>query len=203
MKKKMMAVAMILALIVSAIGCKKTEILKTEIPKTIDTVSIDGKLVTLKPGDKVIVDGINGSDYVFNDKECSKCPVFFNGITVRSTLDDMMEKFDIEPEYAYVSIEVPGFEETDIINQPYKDLDFFEKERVLSVVFIVGYQLEDGKWKKVSDKTIEENYSELEKLKDTIIYEIDVTGDDENYNTNDTTKYEKRCVDFIRVIYGK
>lgn len=194
MRKKILAFAMILTLAISAIGCRKESV-----PQNVNTVTIDGKTVTMKSGDSVEACDTDKKEFEFNGKECSETPVLFNGITLKSTLDDVLEKFDIEPDYAMVWLSLPGEEDENNKLILYKDLDFLKKEHVLAATFIVGYEKRNGQWIKAMYNSSKKGFKPYDKRKNFIEYYISVSGDDEDYNHEDGLKIEKRCVRCIDI----
>lgn len=154
-------------------GCQKKAVDNTELT----SVTLNGKQVTLKPGDVLSADAWNEGEVIFNGKEKSKkkYPKMYKNITIGSKLSEVIDAFALKPGYAVIDREIDtcGDGTTDIVREEYKDTEFFDKEKVLDGNFIFGYQKKDGQWKALTYEALEELD---EQESDVLLYQIDICG---------------------------
>lgn len=157
-------------------GCSNNK--KVEI-NNLQQFSSNNKIYTIKKGEELSLNAWNELDIYYSGKNKiskKKSPVIYKGVTLGTDYKDVLEIFNIEPEYAFIDMEVSNQEEdgtTNIITEIYKDEKVFEKEYLnLSITF--GYIKKDDKWEIVKyeelKKYIEEN------KEDILVYYIDFNG---------------------------
>lgn len=157
-------------------GCSNNK--KVEI-NDLQQFSSNNKIYTIKKGEELSLNAWNELDIYYSGKNKinkKKSPVIYKGVTLGTDYKDVLEIFNIKPEYAFIDMEVSNPEEdgtTNIITEIYKDEKVFEREYLdLSITF--GYIKKDDKWEIVK-------YDELEKYieenkEDILVYYIDFNG---------------------------
>ena len=157
-------------------GCSNNE--KVEI-NNLQQFSSNNKIYTIKKGKELSLNAWNELDIYYSGKNKiskKKSPVIYKGVTLETDYKDVLEIFNIKPEYAFVDMEVSDPEEdgtTNIITEIYKDEKVFEREYLdLSITF--GYIKKDDKWEIVKYDELEK-YIE-EKKEDILVYYIDFNG---------------------------
>lgn len=157
-------------------GCSNNK--KVEI-NNLQQFSSNNKIYTIKKGEELSLNAWNELDIYYSGKNKiskKKSPVIYKGVTLGTDYKDVLEIFNIKPEYAFIDMEVSDPEEdgtTNIITEIYKDEKVFEREYLdLSITF--GYIKKDDKWEIVKydelKKYIEEN------KEDILVYYIDFNG---------------------------
>ena len=153
--------------------------------------SSNNKIYTIKKGEELSLNAWNELEIYYSGKNKinkKKSPVIYKGVTLGTDYKDVIEVFNIKPEYTFVDMEVSSPEEdgtTDIITEIYKDEKVFEREYLdLNITF--GYIKKEDKWEMVKYEELKK-YIE-EKKEEVLIYQIDFNG------LND------ECVDIGKVI---
>ena len=140
------------------------------VEKDVTKFKIGNEVYWIREGDTLSVDAWNEEiEAEFNDEEMHGTPVLFNGIGIGSTVDEVIEKFDIKSGYANLNMEVPTEEHdgtTDIIDVLYKDKNSF-KEDFLDAMIQFGYKKKGNEWEMVKYSNIDEA---------DIIYYVDING---------------------------
>ena len=169
-------------------GCSNNS--KVEI-NDLQQFSSNNKIYTIKKGEELSLNAWNELEIYYSGKNKinkKKSPLIYKGVTLLTDYKDVIEIFNIKPEYAFVDMEVSSPEEdgtTDIITEIYKDEKVFEKEYLdLNITF--GYIKKEDKWKMVKYKELKKHIEE--KKEEVLIYQIDFNG------LND------ECVDIGKVI---
>ena len=129
-------------------GCSNNK--KVEI-NNLQQFSSNNKIYTIKKGEELSLNAWNELDIYYSGKNKiskKKSPVIYKGVTLGTDYKDVLEIFNIEPEYAFIDMEVSDPEEdgtTNIITEIYKDEKVFEREYLdLSITF--GYIKKDDIW---------------------------------------------------------
>lgn len=163
-----------LTLILLLSGCRKSP----ETPKTLTEAVVGGKNITLVPKDELSADAWNDPEVTYNEKSYRKYPVLYKGITIGSKAEDVIESFDIKAGYAMVDreIDTSGDGCTDIVREEYKNMDFFEQEKVLDANFIFGYELENGEWNAITYKELQKISKNPDSVSDVLLYQTDICG---------------------------
>lgn len=146
---------------------------KDEVSTDLGSAVINHKVAELKVGDRLSADVWNGEEYTFNEKKLKIEPMLYRTIRIGTDIEDVIKTFDLRPGYAKVNREIATKEHdgtTDIVDEPYKDLSFFESESVLDAYLVFGYKKVSGKWRMIT-------YEELEDNKADIVYSIDFLGE--------------------------
>lgn len=157
-------------------GCSNNK--KVEI-NDLQQFSSNNKIYTIKKGEELSLNAWNELDIYYSGKNKinkKKSPVIYKGVTLGTDYKDVLEIFNIKPEYAFIDMEVSNPEEdgtTNIKTEIYKDEKVFEREYLdLSITF--GYIKKDDKWEIVKYDELEK-YIE-EKKEDILVYYIDFNG---------------------------
>ena len=131
---------------------------------------IDNEVYSIKEGDSLLVDGWNEEIEVeFNDEDMDGKIELYNGISIGSTVEDVIEKFDIKSGYANLNMEVPTEEHdgtTDVVQVLYKNKNSFA-DTFLDTMIEFGYKKTNNGWKMVK-------YSDIDNA--DILYLIDING---------------------------
>lgn len=131
---------------------------------------IDNEVYSIKEGDSLLVDAWNEEIEVeFNDEDMDGKIELYNGISVGSTVEDVIEKFDIKSGYANLNMEVPTEEHdgtTDVVQVLYKNKNSFADD-FLDTMIEFGYKKTNNGWKMVK-------YSDIDNA--DILYIIDING---------------------------
>lgn len=147
-------------------------------PINLTTIAIGNINYTLEKGDSLQVNNWNDLEVKYNDVEYQEIPVIYQGITIGSTLDEVINTFDIKEGYANINMEVSTEEKdgtTDIINVLYKNKDSFNYD-YLDANITFGYKKVNNNWKMLKYKELEK-YLEKETIKeDILVFHIDING---------------------------
>lgn len=142
----------------------------------------------LKPGEKFQQSYWNEdqeliyTDNKGNEERHKGKGVLKNSVCIGSSVQDLINAYDIQEQGAIVNreIDTTGDGTTEVIEEAYKNLEFFEQEKVLDAMIIFGYEKKDDKWTKLTYDALKE-----------------VTKDDSNGTiTNDGTYLIFKC-DFV------
>ena len=143
---------------------------KDSVEMDVTKFKLGNEVYWMNEGDTLSVNAWNEEiEAEFNDEEMHGIPVLFNGIGIDSTVDEVIEKFDIKSGYANLNMEVPTEEHdgtTDIIDVLYKDRNSF-KEDFLDAIIQFGYKKKGNEWEMVKYSNIDEA---------DIIYYVDING---------------------------
>lgn len=143
---------------------------KDSVEMDVTKFKLGNEVYWMNEGDTLSVNAWNEEiEAEFNDEEMHGIPVLFNGIGIGSTVDEVIEKFDIKSGYANLNMEVPTEEHdgtTDIIDVLYKDRNSF-KEDFLDAIIQFGYKKKGNEWEMVKYSNIDEA---------DIIYYVDING---------------------------
>ena len=171
--KKIIIVLLTTLIITGCSNNKKVEI------NDLQQFSSNNKIYTIKKGEELSLNAWNELDIYYSGKNKisnKKSPVIYKGVTLGTDYKEVLEIFNIEPEYAFIDMEVSNPEEdgtTNIITEIYKDEKVFVREYLdLSITF--GYIKKDDKWEIVKYDELEK-YIE-EKKEDILVYYIDFNG---------------------------
>lgn len=171
--KKIIIVLLTTLIITGCSNNKKVEI------NDLQQFSSNNKIYTIKKGEELSLNAWNELDIYYSGKNKisnKKSPVIYKGVTLGTDYKDVLEIFNIEPDYAFIDMEVSNPEEdgtTSIITEIYKDEKVFEREYLdLSITF--GYIKKDDKWEIVKYEELKK-YIE-EKKEDILVYYIDFNG---------------------------
>ena len=179
MKVRYLIGCVCMGLMLTACGRKESVDLLTQI-------QIGDNKISLKQGERVEQSCWNEFvDAVYTDSEGDetnyKDKVFVNGkITIGSNVKEVTEAFDIQPGEAIVNREIgttEGDGTTDIVEEVYASIDFFEQEHVLDARFSIVYEKMNGTWVKLANDSLREFlYGEASKEKEYLVYEFDFVG---------------------------
>lgn len=154
-------------------------------PVNLTTIAIGNKNYTLEKGDYLYVNNWNELEVKYNDKEYKEIPVIYQGITIGSTLDEVLDVFSLKKDYANINMEVPTKEKdgtTDIINVLYKNKDSFNYN-YLDVNITFGYKKINNSWEMLKYKDLEKYLEEEIVKEDILVFHIDINGmTEENVN---------------------
>lgn len=134
----------------------------------------------------------DGKESYYEDK------VLVNGqITIGSNVKEVLDVFEITPGDAMVNREIDCYGDgtTDIVEEEYDSLDFFDEEKVLDARICFGYEKMDGEWTKLSYETLRAVlYGDTDKEKEYLVFEFDFVG---NALAGDTDVNERELIDLV------
>lgn len=154
---------------------------KDSVEMDVTKFKLGNEVYWMNEGDTLSVNAWNEEiEAEFNDEEMHGIPVLFNGIGIGSTVDEVIEKFDIKSGYANLNMEVPTEEHdgtTDVVHVLYKNKNSFADD-FLDTMIEFGYKKTNSGWEMVK-------YSDIDKA--DILYIIDINGfpEDELVNKNE------------------
>lgn len=154
---------------------------KDSVEMDVTKFKLGNEVYWMNEGDTLSVDAWNEEiETEYNDEDMNGKPVLFNGIGIGSTVDEVIEKFNIKSGYANLNMEVSTEEHdgtTDVVHVLYKNKNSFADD-FLDTMIEFGYKKTGDTWKMVK-------YSDIDKA--DILYIIDINGfpEDELVNKNE------------------
>ena len=125
---------------------------------SVGEIIADGKRVTLQSGDSISVSVWFEPEYYFNDEQLKEAPVLCGGITIGSSVDEMIAAFGIKPGYAAIDreIDTAGDGTTEIVTEPYENTDFFTAEKVLDANIRFAFAPTEDGWTLIPAEELKE-----------------------------------------------
>lgn len=178
MKKFNPVLIMLLAviLVISTCACQSAP------PITdVSQVQIGNETITLKAGDSLKVNFWNEKEIKFNDEDRKDVPKLLGGITVGSSVDDVINAFSIKQGYCMVDYEYDPYGDgcTEIKKVDYSGTDFLDEQNILDANFIFGYKV-DQDFAPMTYEEIKAYYepgaTKENLIPKVILYTIDING---------------------------
>ena len=149
---------------------------ETIIVNNINEFSVGYDDYKLEKGETLIFDYGTHNYYFYNKTRYQGTPYLYKNISISSTYLEVIEAFNIKEDFAALNVEVVDIEGSKIINMPYTDNLFINKDyKDVNIVF--GYKLINGSWNMIPYNELSSYVSNLNLEDDVIIYMIDLVED--------------------------
>lgn len=149
---------------------------ETIIVNNINEFSVGYDDYKLEKGERLIFDYGTHNYYFYNQTRYQGTPYLYKNISISSTYLEVIEAFNIKEDFAALNVEVVDIEGSKIINMPYTDNLFINKDyKDVNIVF--GYKLINGSWNMIPYNELSSYVSNLNLEDDVIIYMIDLVED--------------------------
>lgn len=146
------------------------------IVNNIDEFSVGYDDYKLEKGETLIFDYGTHNYYFYNKTRYQGTPYLYKNISISSTYLEVIEAFNIKEDFAALTAEIVDIEGSKIINMPYTDNLFINKDyKDVNIVF--GYKLINGSWNMIPYNELGSYVSNLNSEDDVIIYMIDLVED--------------------------
>lgn len=146
------------------------------IANNIDEFSVGYDDYKLEKGETLIFDYGTHNYYFYNKTRYQGTPYLYKNISISSTYLEVIEAFNIKEDFAALTAEIVDIEGSKIINMPYTDNLFINKDyKDVNIVF--GYKLINGSWNMIPYNELGSYVSNLNSEDDVIIYMIDLVED--------------------------
>lgn len=146
------------------------------IVNNIDEFSVGYDDYKLEKGETLIFDYGTHNYYFYNKTRYQGTPYLYKNISISSTYLEVIEAFNIKEDFAALTAEIVDIEGSKIINMPYTDNLFINKDyKDVNIVF--GYKLINGSWNMIPYSELSSYVSNLNSEDDVIIYMIDLVED--------------------------
>ena len=146
------------------------------IANNIDEFSVGYDDYKLEKGETLIFDYGTHHYYFYNKTRYQGTPYLYKNISISSTYLEVIEAFNIKEDFAALTAEIVDIEGSKIINMPYTDNLFINKDyKDVNIVF--GYKLINGSWNMIPYNELGSYVSNLNSEDDVIIYMIDLVED--------------------------
>lgn len=149
---------------------------ETIIVNNINEFSVGYDDYKLEKGETLIFDYGTHNYYFYNKTRYQGTPYLYKNISISSTYLEVIEAFNIKEDFAALNVEVVDIEGSKIINMPYTDNLFINKDyKDVNIVF--GYKLINGSWNMIPYNELSSYVGNLNSEDDVIIYMIDLVED--------------------------
>lgn len=146
------------------------------IVNNIDGFSVGYDDYKLEKGENLIFDYGTHNYYFYNKTRYQGTPYLYKNISISSTYLEVIEAFNIKEDFAALNVEIVDIEGSKIINMPYTDNLFINKDyKDVNIVF--GYKLINGSWNMIPYNELSSYVGNLNSEDDVIIYMIDLVED--------------------------
>ena len=146
------------------------------IANNIDEFSVGYDDYKLEKGETLIFDYGTHNYYFYNKTRYQGTPYLYKNISISSTYLEVIEAFNIKEDFAALTAEIVDIEGSKIINMPYTDNLFINKDyKDVNIVF--GYKLINGSWNMIPYNELSSYVGNLNSEEDVIIYMIDLVED--------------------------
>lgn len=146
------------------------------IVNNIDEFSVGYDDYKLEKGENLIFDYGTHNYYFYNKTRYQGTPYLYKNISISSTYLEVIEAFNIKEDFAALNVEIVDIEGSKIINMPYTDNLFINKDyKDVNIVF--GYKLINGSWNMIPYNELSSYVGNLNSEDDVIIYMIDLVED--------------------------
>ena len=146
------------------------------IANNIDEFSVGYDDYKLEKGETLIFDYGTHNYYFYNKTRYQGTPYLYKNISISSTYLEVIEAFNIKEDFAALTAEIVDIEGSKIINMPYTDNLFINKDyKDVNIVF--GYKLINGSWNMIPYNELSSYVGKLNSEEDVIIYMIDLVED--------------------------
>lgn len=146
------------------------------IVNNIDEFSVGYDDYKLEKGENLIFDYGTHNYYFYNKTRYQGTPYLYKNISISSTYLEVIEAFNIKEDFAALNVEIVDIEGSKIINMPYTDNLFINKDyKDVNIVF--GYKLINGSWNMIPYNELSSYVGNLNSEEDVIIYMIDLVED--------------------------
>ena len=146
------------------------------IVNNIDEFSVGYDDYKLEKGENLIFDYGTHNYYFYNKTRYQGTPYLYKNISISSTYLEVIEAFNIKEDFAALTAEIVDIEGSKIINMPYTDNLFINKDyKDVNIVF--GYKLINGSWNMIPYNELSSYVGNLNSEEDVIIYMIDLVED--------------------------
>lgn len=146
------------------------------IVNNIDEFSVGYDEYKLEKGENLIFDYSTHNYYFYNKTRYQGTPYLYKNISISSTYLEVIEAFNIKEDFAALTAEIVDIEGSKIINMPYTDNLFINKDyKDVNIVF--GYKLINGSWNMIPYDELGSYVSNRNSEDDVIIYMIDLVED--------------------------
>lgn len=146
------------------------------IANNIDEFSVGYDDYKLEKGETLIFDYGTHNYYFYNKTRYQGTPYLYKNISISSTYLEVIEAFNIKEDFAALTAEIVDIEGSKIINMPYTDNLFINKDyKDVNIVF--GYKLINGSWNMIPYNELSSYVGNLNSEDDVIIYMIDLVED--------------------------
>lgn len=146
------------------------------IVNNIDEFSVGYDEYKLEKGENLIFDYGTHNYYFYNKTRYQGTPYLYKNISISSTYLEVIEAFNIKEDFAALNVEIVDIEGSKIINMPYTDNLFINKDyKDVNIVF--GYKLINGSWNMIPYDELGSYVSNRNSEDDVIIYMIDLVED--------------------------
>ena len=146
------------------------------IANNIDEFSVGYDDYKLEKGETLIFDYGTHNYYFYNKTRYQGTPYLYKNISISSTYLEVIEAFNIKEDFAALNVEIVDIEGSKIINMPYTDNLFINKDyKDVNIVF--GYKLINGSWNMIPYNELSSYVGNLNSEDDVIIYMIDLVED--------------------------
>lgn len=146
------------------------------IVNNIDEFSVGYDDYKLEKGETLIFDYGTHNYYFYNKTRYQGTPYLYKNISISSTYLEVIEAFNIKEDFAALTAEIVDIEGSKIINMPYTDNLFINKDyKDVNIVF--GYKLINGSWNMIPYSELGSYVSNRNSEDDVIIYMIDLVED--------------------------
>ena len=146
------------------------------IVNNIDEFSVGYDDYKLEKGENLIFDYGTHNYYFYNKTRYQGTPYLYKNISISSTYLEVIEAFNIKEDFAALNVEIVDIEGSKIINMPYTDNLFINKDyKDVNIVF--GYKLINGSWNMIPYNELSSYVGKLNSEEDVIIYMIDLVED--------------------------